>query len=100
MIIDTEFHDPYDRDRAPPPRPVVIEDDAWVGAKASILPGVTIGRGAIVGVSAVVSASVPAYTVVVGNPARAVKRLDPARIARGVKEGRAPGPSPSDPTNS
>lgn len=86
MIIDTEFHDPYDRARAPAPRPVVIEDDAWVGAKASILPGVTIGRGAIVGVSAVVSASVPPYTVVVGNPARAVKKLDPGRIARAAKE--------------
>lgn len=82
MIIDTEFHDPLDRNRIPAPRPVVIEDDAWIGAKASILPGVTVGTGAIVGVGAVVGANVPPFTVVVGNPARAVKRLDPQRAPR------------------
>ena len=83
MIIDTEFHDTYDRTRRPDPRPVVIEEDVWIGAKASILPGVTIGRGAIVGVSAVVTASVPAYTVVGGVPAREIRKLDPNRFGKG-----------------
>ena len=80
MIIDTEFHDLYDRERMPEPRPVVIEDDVWIGAKATILPGVRIGRGAVVGVSSVVSADVAPFTVVVGVPARAVKALDPERV--------------------
>ena len=81
MVIDTEFHDAYDRERMPEPRPVVIEEDAWIGAKASILPGVRVGRGAIVGVSSVVTADVPPASVVVGVPARAVRALDPGRLA-------------------
>ncbi len=80
MIIDTEFHDAYDRSSRPEPRPVVIEEDVWIGAKASILPGVAIGRGAIVGVAAVVTRSVPAFTVVAGVPAREISKLDPSRF--------------------
>jgi acetyltransferase-like isoleucine patch superfamily enzyme len=83
MIIDTEFHDAYDRNKRPPPRPVVIEDDAWIGAKASIMPGVTVGKGAIVSTGAVVAADVAAFTVVAGNPARAVRKLDPALFVGG-----------------
>lgn len=56
--------------------PVVIEDCAWIGEMACIMPGVTIGRGAIVGASAVVTHDVPPYTLVAGNPARIVKRID------------------------
>ncbi|MEO8938081.1 MAG: acyltransferase [Burkholderiaceae bacterium] len=52
--------------------PVVIEDDAWVGFNATVLKGVRIGRGSIVGACAVVTKNVPDYTVVVGNPARIV----------------------------
>lgn len=81
MIIDTEFHDAYDREKMPVPRPVIIEDDVFVGAKASILPGVTIGRGAIVGTASVVAADVPPFTMVLGVPARPVKKLDASRFA-------------------
>ena len=81
MVIDTEYHDAYDRERMPEPRPIVIEDDVWIGAKASIMPGVRIGRGSIVGVSSVVTTDVPPFTVVVGIPARAVRKLDPALFA-------------------
>ncbi len=80
MIIDTEFHSIYDRKLMPTPRPVVIEDDVWLGAKSSILPGVTIGRGSIVGISSVVSSDVPPFTMVAGVPARPVKKLDPAQF--------------------
>ncbi len=52
---------------------VVIEDDVWVGTRAIILNGVTIGRGAIVGAGAVVTKSVPPYAIVGGNPARVIK---------------------------
>lgn len=51
---------------------VRIGEDVWVGARAIILHGVDIGRGAVVGAGSVVTKSVPPYTIVVGNPARAV----------------------------
>ena len=58
---------------APPPRPVTILDDVWIGARCILLPGVTIGRGSILAAGAVVSHDVPAYSVVAGVPARVVK---------------------------
>ncbi len=54
-------------------RPVKIEDDVWVGARVIILPGVVIGAHSIVGAGAVVTKSIPEYSVAVGNPARVVK---------------------------
>jgi acetyltransferase-like isoleucine patch superfamily enzyme len=54
-------------------RPVVVEDDGDIGIGAIILPGVTIGRGAIVGAGAVVTHDVEPYTVVVGVPARVLR---------------------------
>lgn len=80
MIVDTDFHDPYRRSARPAPSPVVIEDDVWIGAKASVLKGVRIGRGAIVGVGAVVTHDVRPFTIVAGVPARQVGVLDPARF--------------------
>jgi acetyltransferase-like isoleucine patch superfamily enzyme len=59
------------------PRPVVLEENVWVGFEAIILPGVTIGRGAVIGCKTIVSEDVPPYAVVVGNPARIIKYLDP-----------------------
>jgi len=53
----------------------MIEFGSWIGAKAVILPGVTIGRGAVVGAGAIVTKDVPPFTVVAGNPARIVKEL-------------------------
>lgn len=52
---------------------VVIDDHAWLGHRVTVLPGVRIGRHAIVGAGAVVSKSVPDYGIAVGNPARTVK---------------------------
>ncbi len=53
-------------------RPIVIADHVWVGSRATILPGVTIGRGAVVAAGAVVTRDVAPYTIVGGVPARAV----------------------------
>jgi acetyltransferase-like isoleucine patch superfamily enzyme len=53
-------------------RPIRIEDDVWIGFNSAILKGVTIGRGAVVGASSVITHDVAPFTVVVGNPARRV----------------------------
>lgn len=58
--------------------PIVIEDDVWIGFKASIFKGVRIGRGAIVAAGSVVTKDVPPFTVVGGNPARVIRELTPA----------------------
>jgi maltose O-acetyltransferase len=57
-------------------KPVVIEDNVWIGGGAILLPGVVIGRNAVVGAGAVVSRDVPADTVVAGNPARVIRQID------------------------
>jgi maltose O-acetyltransferase len=57
-------------------KPIVIEDNVWVGGGAILLPGVTIGRNAVIGAGAVVSRDVPPNMVAVGNPARVVKEID------------------------
>lgn len=57
-------------------RPIHIKKGAWIGAGASILPGVTVGKYAVVGASAVVTKDVPDYGVVVGSPAKLIKTLD------------------------
>jgi acetyltransferase-like isoleucine patch superfamily enzyme len=56
-------------------RPVVIGDNVWIGFDACILPGVTIGRGSVVGAKSVVAQDVEPYTVVAGSPAAVVKEL-------------------------
>jgi acetyltransferase-like isoleucine patch superfamily enzyme len=89
-IADSDFHpiDPNERkrdavanapfgDRSKRPsylsRPVVIEDDAWIGISAIILKGVHVGRGARIGAGAVVTSDVPPGAMVIGNPAQIVR---------------------------
>lgn len=55
--------------------PVVIEDNVWIGDKATILANVRIGKGSIVGANAVVTKDVPPYTIVAGSPARIIKQI-------------------------
>lgn len=57
-------------------RPVRIGDNVWIGFEACILPGITIGDGAIVGARSTVTENVPPYTVVAGNPAKVVRHLN------------------------
>ena len=68
-------HDPYDRDVLTC-KPIRIKYGAWVGAGATILPGVTVGKYAIVGANSVVSKDIPDYGVAVGTPAKVIKYLD------------------------
>lgn len=59
------------------PRPVTLADNVWVGFDAVIRPGTTIGRGAVVSSRSVVTADVPPYAIVAGNPARVIRELAP-----------------------
>ena len=63
-------------------RPVHIGDDVWIGSRVTILPGVSIGTGAIIGAAAVVTKDVPEYAVVGGNPARILKRRQDGGASR------------------
>lgn len=54
---------------------VLIKENAWLGANATILPGVTVGENAVVAAGAVVSKDVPANTVVAGVPAKVIKKI-------------------------
>lgn len=68
---------------APPARPIRIGKNVWIGFDSCVLPGVTIGDGAIVGARSVVVDDVEPYTVVAGNPARFIRRLE---IPEGAEE--------------
>jgi serine acetyltransferase len=52
---------------------IIIENDVWIGAKSTIMSGVKVGNGAVVGSSSVVTKDVPSFAIVVGNPARVIK---------------------------
>ena len=75
----TNNHDEYDRNILLC-KPIRIRKGAWIGAGASILPGVTIGRHAIVGAGAIVTKDVGDYEVVAGVPAKLIKTLDKDRF--------------------
>jgi len=60
---------------------VRIGHDVWIGHGAIVLPGRNIGTGAVIAAGAIVTKDVPAYTIVAGNPARAIKRRFPEAVA-------------------
>ncbi len=62
--------------------PTLIKKGASVGSNATILCGVTVGEGAIVGAGSVVTKDVPPYTIVAGNPARVLRKIEPAARAQ------------------
>jgi acetyltransferase-like isoleucine patch superfamily enzyme len=73
-IIDSDFHGvgAHDRDAGGLIRPVVIEENVWIGTDAHILKGVRIGRDCVIGAGAVVRRSIPPGKIVIGNPAELV----------------------------
>jgi acetyltransferase-like isoleucine patch superfamily enzyme len=75
-IHDNAFHDLHDRNKIPDSKPVIVEDDVWLASKCTVLPGVRIGRGAVVGAHALVTGDVEPFTVVGGVPAQPITRLD------------------------
>jgi acetyltransferase-like isoleucine patch superfamily enzyme len=82
VITDSNGHpsEPSLRLAGAPPadedvRPVTIGDNVWIGRRAMIMPGVTIGEGSIVASGAIVMSDIPPYTVAAGNPARKVSSV-------------------------
>lgn len=77
LILDNHYHhvDPARRLERPPAEPIVIEDNVWIGARAMIMPGVTVGRDSCVAAGAIVTADVPPRTLVAGVPAKTLKEL-------------------------
>ena len=68
-------HDVYDRPVLVV-KPVTIKDWAWIGAGSTVLPGVTVGKYAILGADSVATKDIPDYAVAVGSPAKVIKYLD------------------------
>jgi len=81
QIIDANghklsFNDPSDRiNTSSSGKPIIIEDNVWVGLNAIILPGVTIGSGSVIGANTVVSENVPPKCIFSGNPGQVIKNI-------------------------
>jgi acetyltransferase-like isoleucine patch superfamily enzyme len=77
IMMDNDFHrmEPERRNERPESRPIVLEDNVWLGARAIVLRGVTIGEGSVVGAGSVVTRDVPPRSVAAGVPAKVVKAL-------------------------
>ena len=56
--------------------PITVEDDVWIGAQVCVLPGVTIGRGSVIGAGSVVTRDVPPGVVAAGNPCRVLRKIE------------------------
>ena len=74
-------HDPYDR-YVITCKPILIKEGAWIGAGATILPGVTIGKYAIIGANSIVNKNIPDYGVAVGSPAKVIKYLEKEKFIK------------------
>jgi lipopolysaccharide O-acetyltransferase len=68
--------DSIPKDRELSYAPVVIENNVWIGESVSIMPGVTLGKGSIIGALAVVTRSIPPYCIAVGSPAKVIKKYN------------------------
>lgn len=66
----------YVRDKLTVQSRIVIEDEVWIGANVTILPGVCVGRCAVVGAGSLVVKDVEPYTIVAGTPAKPIRKLD------------------------
>jgi acetyltransferase-like isoleucine patch superfamily enzyme len=80
-ISDSDWHGLYNRLRpfGRATQPVKLHDNVWVGERAIICKGVTIGENSVIGAGAVVTKDVEANVVVAGNPAKVIKRINPKR---------------------
>lgn len=80
IISDSDWHGIYNRIRPfRCTKPVVIENNVWLGERVTITKGVTIGENSVIGTGSVVTKNIPANSVAAGNPARIIKTINPNR---------------------
>lgn len=77
LIMDNDYHDMRDHLSLGPSAPIRIEDRVWLGARVTVLKGVRIGSGSVIGAGAVVTRDIPAGVFAAGVPARIVRELAP-----------------------
>jgi maltose O-acetyltransferase len=77
MMLDNDFHriEPERRLERPPSKPIVVEENVWIGARVIVMAGVTVGRDSCIGAGSVVTSDVPPRTFVAGVPARVIREL-------------------------
>jgi maltose O-acetyltransferase len=75
VIMDSDYHDLHDRTKPGQAAPVIIEDDVWLGLRVTVLKGVRIGRGSVVGAGSVVTQDIPPRSLAFGVPARVIREL-------------------------
>lgn len=77
-ITDYDWHGitPDKRNKAADPKPVVIEDNVWLGLNSVILKGVTIGKNSVIGANSIVTKDIPENVIAAGNPCKVIKSLD------------------------
>lgn len=101
-IVDTDYHnlEPRLRHRPPGPKvtaPISIERNVWIGANATVMKGVCIGKDSVIGLGCVVRRSVPPGVVVIGNPQQIVREFQPNSLSEpSSDEGRHPWPPQPD----
>jgi maltose O-acetyltransferase len=78
IIMDNDFHeiDPGRRRLRPASAPIVLEENVWLGARVTVLKGVTIGRDSVVAAGSVVTRDIPPGTIAAGVPARVIRSLE------------------------
>ncbi len=77
IMMDNDFHriEPERRDERPESKPIVLEENVWLGARVIVLRGVTIGADSVIGAGSVVTRDVPPRSVAVGLPAKVIRSL-------------------------
>lgn len=77
MMLDNDYHhvEPERRLERPPSKPIIVEDNVWIGARVIVMSGVTIGEDSCIGAGSVVTSDVPRRTLAAGVPARTIRSL-------------------------
>lgn len=77
IIMDNDFHhvEPERRHERPKSGPIILEDNVWLGARVTVLKGVTIGKDSVVGAGSVVTKDIPPRSLAVGVPAQVIREL-------------------------
>ncbi|MDN5200201.1 acyltransferase [Fulvivirgaceae bacterium BMA10] len=81
VVMDGDYHDVDDHFSDGDSKPIIIEDNAWLALRTTVLKGVRIGEGAVVAAGSVVVKDVPPYTVVGGVPAKVIKKLSEHEVS-------------------